>query len=123
MVVTPLRRARPAEGEPEATVRRRQWMFRHDLAVDGMHSMLVFGAKHLFQMYWSLRYTEQAVERTCAMATESTDEKKNRQLLGQLLDKPGNGTCADCGAPGIPIRWVGNKGSCTTVCYINTSRR
>ncbi|CAL8311246.1 unnamed protein product [Arctogadus glacialis] len=50
-------------------------------------------------MYWSLRYTEQVVERTCTMATESTDEKKNRQLLVQLLDKPGNGTCADCGAP------------------------
>jgi RNA polymerase-binding transcription factor DksA len=45
------------------------------------------------------------VERTCIMATESTDEKKNRQLLEQLLDKPGNGTCADCGAPGMPIRW------------------
>ena len=67
-----------------------------------MLSMLGFGAKYLFSMYWSLRYTEQAVEKTRTMATESTDEKKNRQLLGQLLDKPGNGTCADCGAPGIP---------------------
>ncbi|KAM4597784.1 arf-GAP with dual PH domain-containing protein 1-like [Polymixia lowei] len=28
----------------------------------------------------------------------ATDEEKNRELLKQLLEKPGNGNCADCGA-------------------------
>lgn len=33
----------------------------------------------------------------CAMAS---DQEKNRQRVKQLLGKPGNGNCADCGAAG-----------------------
>lgn len=30
----------------------------------------------------------------------SSELEKNRQRLKQLLEKPGNGVCCDCGAPG-----------------------
>lgn len=41
---------------------------------------------------------EEASEQDLCIMT--SDPEKNRQRVRQLVDKPGNGNCADCGAAG-----------------------